>query len=107
MEQITPRKLADRLQDAGQPAPLLLDVREPWELEVCRISGSEAMPMGSVLARWMELDRDRETVVICHHGGRSWQVAMFLERQGFSRVANLSGGVAGWANEVDLNMPQY
>ena len=107
MRQISPAQLAQRLNDAQQPAPLLLDVREAWELEICRIEGSVAMPMGSVPARFPELDRDRETVVICHHGGRSWQVAMFLERQGFSNVANLSGGVAGWANEVDLNMPQY
>ena len=107
MRQISPAQLAQRLNDAQQPAPLLLDVREAWELEICRIEGSVAMPMGSVPARFPELDRDRETVVICHHGGRSWQVAMFLERQGFSNVANLSGGVAGWANEVDRNMPQY
>jgi len=107
MLQITPTMLAERLQDAQRPAPLLLDVREPWEVQICQIPGSLTMPMGSVPARFAELERDRETVVICHHGGRSWQVAMFLERQGFSSVANLSGGVAGWANEVDRNMPQY
>ena len=107
MLQITPKMLAERLQDAQRPAPQLLDVREPWEVQICQIPGSVTMPMGSVPARYPELERDRETVVICHHGGRSWQVAMFLERQGFSNVANLSGGVAGWANEVDLNMPQY
>ena len=70
MRQISPAQLAQRLNDAQQPAPLLLDVREPWELEICRIEGSVAMPMGSVPARFPELDRDRETVVICHHGGR-------------------------------------
>ncbi len=107
MRQISPAQLAQRLSDAQQPAPLLLDVREPWELEICRIEGSVAMPMGSVPARFPELDRDRETVVICHHGGRSAQVCMFLERQGFSSVINLAGGVAGWAAQVDPRMAQY
>mgnify|MGYP006168427469 FL=1 len=107
MRQISPAQLAQRLSDAQQPAPLLLDVREPWELEICRIEGSVAMPMGSVPARFPELDRERETVVICHHGGRSAQVCMFLERQGFSSVINLAGGVAGWAAQVDPRMAQY
>ena len=107
MRQISPAQLAQRLNDAQQPAPLLLDVREPWELEICRIEGSVAMPMGSVPARFPELDRDRETVVICHYGGRSAQVCMFLERQGFSSVINLAGGVAGWAAQVDPRMAQY
>ena len=107
MRQISPAQLAQHLNDAQQPAPLLLDVREPWELEVCLIEGSVAMPMGSVPARFPELDRDRETVVICHHGGRSAQVCMFLERQGFSSVINLAGGVAGWAAQVDPRMAQY
>ena len=107
MRQISPAQLAQRLNDAQQPAPLLLDVREPWELEVCLIEGSVAMPMGSVPARFPELDRDRETVVICHHGGRSAQVCMFLDRQGFSSVINLAGGVAGWAAQVDPRMAQY
>ena len=107
MRQISPAQLAQRLNDAQQPAPLLLDVREPWELEICLIEGSGAMPMGSVPARFPELDRDRETVVICHHGGRSAQVCMFLERQGFSSVINLAGGVAGWAAQVDPRMAQY
>ena len=107
MKQITPPQLADWLQDAARPAPVLLDVREPSEFAYCAIPGSLPRPMASVPARMQELDPDAEIVVICHHGGRSMQVAMFLERQGFSNVANLSGGVAGWANEVDLNMPQY
>jgi rhodanese-related sulfurtransferase len=107
MRQISPAQLAQRLNDPQQPAPLLLDVREPWELEICLIEGSVAMPMGSVPARFPELERDRETVVICHHGARSAQVGMFLERQGFSNVINLAGGVAGWAAQVDPRMAQY
>jgi rhodanese-related sulfurtransferase len=87
--------------------PQLLDVREPWEFDVCRIPDTKLMPMRSVPARFMELDRDAETVVICHHGARSYQVAMFLEQQGFSKISNLYGGVAAWAQQVDSTMPTY
>ena len=54
-----------------------------------------------------ELDRDRELVVICHHGIRSQQVAMYLDHQGFRNVINLQGGVAAWARDVDPAMPTY
>jgi len=107
MEQWTPVQLKTRLDAAGDSAPVLLDVREPNEFEYCHIDGSVHMPMASVPARVSELDRDAETVVICHHGGRSMQVAMFLKQQGFSNVINLAGGVSGWARQVDPSMPQY
>lgn len=107
MRQIDPVQLAARLADPEREAPLLLDVREPWEFQLCHIAGSLPMPMGSVPARLAELDRERETVVICHHGGRSAQVCIFLAHQGFERVINLAGGVAGWAARVDPTMPQY
>lgn len=107
MRQIRPNELAEWLADEGRSAPLLLDVREAWEYQLCHIQGSQHMPMGTVPARLDELERERDIVVICHHGGRSAQVGIFLERQGFSNVINLSGGVAGWAASVDPAMPQY
>ncbi|AUM00967.1 sulfurtransferase [Zoogloeaceae bacteirum Par-f-2] len=107
MRQITPLELVARLADPPASRPLLLDVREPWEFQYCHIDGSVPMPMASVPARLAELDPAREIVVICHHGGRSAQVCMFLERQGFNRVINLAGGVAAWAAQVDPKMPQY
>lgn len=107
MRQMTPRELADWLADEQRPRPVLLDVREPVEFDICRIEGSVLMPMASVPARQQELDPDADIVVICHHGGRSAQVCMFLERQCFPRVVNLAGGVAGWAAQVDPAMPQY
>ena len=63
--------------------------------------------MEEIQARMCELDPSSETVVICHHGGRSMRVAMFLERQGFSSVHNLAGGVDAWARSVDPSMPTY
>jgi rhodanese-related sulfurtransferase len=107
MRQISATELAQRLSDTQEQTPLLLDVREPWEFQLCHIDGSVPMPVGSVPPRYPELEREREIVVVCHHGGRSAQVCMFLEHQGFTRVINLAGGVAGWAAQVDPQMPQY
>ncbi|NMG73925.1 rhodanese-like domain-containing protein [Aromatoleum diolicum] len=107
MRQMSASELADWLADPQRAKPVLLDVREPAEFDICRIEGSQLMPMATVPARLPDLDPDAEIVVICHHGGRSAQVCMFLERQGFARVVNLAGGVAGWAAQVDPNMPRY
>ena len=79
MKQITPVQLAEWLQDASRPAPFLLDVREPSEFAYCAIPGSVPMPMASVPARAQELPDDVDIVVICHHGGRSIQVAMAMK----------------------------
>ena len=107
MNQISAGQLAAWLADAGQDKPLLLDVREPWEWETARIEGSQHIPMREVPARLAELDPDREVVAICHHGGRSQQVAMFLEKNGFSKVHNLQGGVDAWSRNVDPAVPIY
>jgi rhodanese-related sulfurtransferase len=107
MQQLSPQQLADWLADAARPKPVLLDVREPWELEICRIPESRHIPMASVPERKDELDPDAETVVVCHHGARSFQVGVLLESAGFRKVFNLSGGLDGWAKQVDRVMPQY
>ena len=110
MQQISAPQLKSWLDEcaAGKRVkPRLLDIREPWEFEVCRIPEAKLMPMRSVPARLTELDRDADTVVICHHGARSFQVALFLEQQGFSNILNLYGGVAAWAQQVDTSMPTY
>lgn len=93
--------------DTVAEQPLLLDVREPWEFDKARIDDSILIPMRSVPHQLQELDSDRETIVICHHGIRSRMVCQFLESQGFSNVINLRGGVAAWAADVDRQMPTY
>ena len=85
----------------------LLDVREPWEYEKARIAGSTFIPMREIPARIAEVDEDKELVALCHHGGRSMQVAMFLEKQGFKRVHNLVGGIDAWSRTVDPAVPLY
>ena len=107
MKQLGAAALAEWLRDPAREKPLLLDVREPWEFQTCHIAGSQLVPMREIPARIGELDSAAEVVVICHHGGRSMQVALFLERQGFSSVSNLAGGVDGWAKTVDPSMPVY
>ncbi len=107
MQQIRAQQLADWLADETRPNPVLLDVREPWELQLCQLAGAQHIPMHLVPMRCDEIDPSSEVVVICHHGGRSMQVAMFLERKGFGSVLNLMGGVDAWAGEVDPNMRRY
>ena len=105
MRQFRPAELAAHLE-AGN-APVLLDVREPWEWDVCHLPGAILIPMGELPTRLQELNKAAETVVICHHGVRSYHAARYLETVGFGDVVNLSGGVAAWADEVDPVMPRY
>lgn len=106
MQHLTPTQLQDHLATAASK-PVILDVREPWEYNICHLEGSLLMSMRAVPARLHELDREQEIVVICHHGVRSQQVAYFLEHQGFEKVLNLLGGVNAWAQEVDPQMAKY
>jgi rhodanese-related sulfurtransferase len=107
MEHLTAPELAAWLADSTRPQPVLLDVREPWEVETCHIDGALAMPMNSIPARIDDLDEEAAIVCICHHGARSMQVAAFLERNGFGKITNLTGGIHAWAVQVDPAMPKY
>jgi rhodanese-related sulfurtransferase len=107
MQRISAAQLAEWLGDESRAKPFLLDVREPWEFETCRIEGAQSLPMRSIPQRIAELDADAEIVAICHHGMRSMQVAAFLEQNGFGKLYNLQGGVAAWAAQVDPKMPTY
>lgn len=103
---ISPQSLAQRLAD-GQPIQLL-DVREPWELDICALPGVIAIPMQQVPARVSELSASVPVVCICHHGARSWQVANFLLHQGkWIEVSNLEGGMDAWARTVDSDLSVY
>ncbi len=107
MRNINANELAAWLDDESRASPLLLDVREPWEYQICHIGGSRPMPMNTVPAHVEQLERDQPVVCICHHGMRSMQVALFLEQQGFTDVINLTGGVDAWATQVDSSMATY
>ena len=102
---IDPVTLKARL-DRGESV-LILDVREPFEIALAPFPGATHIPMGDIPSRLTELDPDLETVVVCHHGVRSAQVAMYLARLGFERVSNLSGGIDLWSATVDPAVPRY
>jgi molybdopterin/thiamine biosynthesis adenylyltransferase/rhodanese-related sulfurtransferase len=101
---ITPAALAPQL---ARGRTLVLDVREPWEVAVAPFEGAVALPMQQVPVRHGELPRDREIVVLCHHGQRSAMVAEYLRSAGFPRVLNLTGGIDRWSVEVDPGVPRY
>lgn len=100
---------------ASAPAgsrPLVLDVREPWELQTASVRADEgielvAIPMGELTSRLSELDPTRPVACLCHHGARSLRVAAFLEHQGFERLANITGGIDAWSRESDPSVPRY
>lgn len=104
MQQIEPRDLQTWL---ATEEPLLLDVREPWEVERCALPGSVHVPMREIPARLAEISRSRPVVCICHHGARSLQVALFLDQHGFDNVFNLAGGIDAWSRDVDPAVARY
>jgi len=107
MKTIAAPTLAQWLLDPERAAPLLLDVREPWEFQICSIAGSRLVPMRALPAQVGEFDPEQPVVCVCHHGNRSAQVGMWLWRQGFTDVYNLSGGVDAWARQIDPQMATY
>jgi len=92
--------------DSGEEF-VLLDVREHPERAFCSIDPGVHMPMGEVPVRMAELDREKDIVVFCHHGMRSFQVAAFLKANGFTNVYNLDGGIDQWSLTVDPTVPRY
>ncbi|MFA7665318.1 MAG: rhodanese-like domain-containing protein [Burkholderiaceae bacterium] len=112
MQPIQPAQLAAWLAtDASSTSPerpLLLDVREDWERQLARIEDSIHIPMNEIPARFEEvIDGDRPIVCYCHHGMRSMQVALFLERRGSRQAYNLVGGIDAWARTVDAGCARY
>jgi len=86
---------------------LVLDVREPSELKLAALAGATHIPMNAIPMRAEELPKDKDIVVMCHHGMRSMQVALYLERLGFDKLYNLRGGIDAWSREVDTTIPLY
>jgi rhodanese-related sulfurtransferase len=106
IRQLTVSELKQKL-DQEPDKLLVLDVREPWELNVCSLPGAVTIPMREVPARTEELPKDAELAIMCHHGIRSQQVALYLERVGFGKLHNVVGGIDAWAREIDKKMPTY
>lgn len=112
IEQIRPSQLAAWLEKArAHGEPVVLDVREPGELQVVSVQAQGfvllTIPMNSVPARLSELDPEQPIACLCHHGARSMQVAHFLSGRGFEQVANIAGGIDAWAIELDPTLARY
>jgi rhodanese-related sulfurtransferase len=106
VKQVSPREFVER-RTAGAPMTLL-DVREDWEVKLAPVPTDYVhIPMGEITQRVGELDPKQEVVVICRSGGRSMQVAHYLEQQHFGAVSNLDGGILAWSRDLDPKIPTY
>ena len=105
MNEITPRELAERMKSGS--APIIIDVREPFEYAYAHIEGAQLKPLGEIRSWAKELDKAQAYVMQCHTGSRSFQAASMLERMGFKNVSNLVGGIDAWSRDVDPNVPKY
>lgn len=106
-EEISPGELAERIR-AGKPLQIV-DVREDWEREICRIPGDVHIPMNSIPQRIADFGAPAggEIVIYCHAGVRSMMAAGFLEQNGLTGVRSLSGGIDAWSCEVDPSVARY
>ncbi|WZO99045.1 molybdopterin-synthase adenylyltransferase MoeB [Isosphaeraceae bacterium EP7] len=104
-DSLTPSELKG-LRDRGVPH-FLLDVRNPEEIDICRISGSTVIPLPELPGRLGELDRSRRIVVHCKSGVRSAKAIDLLKKNGFTKLENLTGGILGWIQDVDPSLPAY
>jgi rhodanese-related sulfurtransferase len=95
-----------RRQKAGDKL-LLVDVREQWEYEVCRIEGAKLIPMRTIPANLQALDGGEDIICYCHHGQRSLDVAAWLRAQGVESAQSLAGGIEQWSREIDPSVPRY
>ncbi|MBI3403998.1 MAG: rhodanese [Acidobacteria bacterium] len=103
--QITPLEVKQRL-DRGEQF-LLVDVREPREFAICRITGAKLMPLGTIPANLGALDEAEDVVLYCHHGLRSMDAAVWLRQQGVESARSMSGGIERWSAEIDPKVPRY
>jgi adenylyltransferase/sulfurtransferase len=104
-DEMTVTELKARI-DRGD-APVIVDVREPREFEICRIPGAILIPLNQLPARVHELNPADEIVLQCKVGGRSASATAFLRQAGFSRARNLTGGILAWIDQVDPSQPKY
>ena len=96
------QQLIDEKQDFQ-----LIDVREPFENELCSLNGL-LIPMGEIVVRMDEISKDKKVIILCRSGMRSANVISYLEQKhGYSNLFNLTGGILAWSAEIDPSMPYY
>jgi rhodanese-related sulfurtransferase len=104
MKTVTVHELK-KMMDEGEDFQLI-DVREPYEVEICEIGGA-SIPMGEIADNLEEISREVPVIIHCRSGKRSANVCAFLETQGFDNVINLEGGILAWADEIDTSLEKY
>ncbi|MEJ8846182.1 rhodanese-like domain-containing protein [Variovorax rhizosphaerae] len=111
IDQVAPADLAAWFAADAAAAPVLLDVREPWEWQTASVTPSGftllTIPMNEIPGRLSELDPAQRVACLCHHGARSQRVAMFLAQNGFDALANVAGGINAWSVQHDPTVPRY
>ncbi len=112
IDQIQPFQLPDWISSKSASGnTVVLDVREPYEVQTACVTANGfelvTLPMGSIVEKLSELDKDRPIACLCHHGSRSMQVAAYLSSQGFTHLANIEGGIHAWSSQVDPHVPTY
>ena len=110
IDQVPPADLAAWFAQNADAAPVLLDVREPWELQTASVTPQGftlvAIPMNEIPGRLAELNDGQRIACLCHHGARSQRVAAFLNQNGFDQLANVAGGIDAWSSH-DPTVPRY
>jgi adenylyltransferase/sulfurtransferase len=103
--QITPSEVKSLLN--RNENLLLVDVREPWETQLCSLPGAQLIPMGAIPANLQKLDVEGDVICYCHHGVRSLDVAVWLRSQGVTGAKSMTGGIDRWSAEIDPTVPRY
>ncbi len=103
--EITPKNLKARL-DRGEKF-LLVDVRQQWEFELCKIDGAKLVPLDALSSNLPEIAAADDVVVYCHHGRRSLDAVVFLRQQGVEGARSMAGGIERWSTEIDPQVPRY
>lgn len=98
---------ADELRRTAPDRTVIVDVREPYELDICRVTGAEHIPMRQIPEQVDALPRDKHLLILCHAGGRSRRVTEFLRARGLGAVSNIAGGIDAWAAEIEPGMRRY
>ncbi len=104
IREMNPTELKRKLEEK---TVTLIDVREPHELDICKIDEAINIPMSEMESRWQEIPQKGDIVVMCRSGGRSSRVIEFLESKGYMNLVNLNGGILAWADEVDPSLEKY
>lgn len=98
---------AKQIRDASPDRTAIIDVREPFEVEICRIEGAQHIPMRQIPEQVASLPRDKHLLILCHGGGRSRRVTEYLRSNGFDAVTNIAGGIDAWAAQIDPALARY